>query len=63
MAAMQLRLQKDLFAPCDEQLLTSVHCFKAAHDKKLHKTNKDIFLCLANEATNQPGYQVCILCT
>lgn len=55
---MQLRLQKDLFTPCDEQLLTVVHCFKVSADKKVNKSNKDIYLCLVNEASNQSGYQV-----
>ena len=58
MAGMQLRLQKDLFTPCDEQLLTVVHCFKVSTDKKVNKGNKDIYLCLVNEASNQAGYQV-----
>jgi hypothetical protein len=58
MAGIQLRLQKDLFTPCDEQLLTAVHCFKISTDKKVTKNNKDVFLCLVNESSNQPGFQV-----
>jgi hypothetical protein len=59
MAGIQLRLQKELFTPCDEQLLSLVHCFKAlGADKKSNKSNRDIFLCLISDTSNQPGYQV-----
>jgi hypothetical protein len=57
MAGIQLRLQKELFAPADEQLLALAHCFKAAPDKKSSK-NKDIYLCIVNEAASQSGFQV-----
>ena len=42
---MQLRLQRELFAPNNEQLLSMVHCVS---EKDKNKT-KDIFVCLVNE--------------
>ena len=59
MTGIQLRLQKELFTPSDEQLLALAHCFKASSEKKSAK-NKDIYLCIVNEASNQPGYQVSV---
>ena len=44
----QLRLQKELFTPSNEQLLSMVHCNKSAGDKDRTKT-KDIYLCVVNE--------------
>ncbi len=43
---MQLRLQRELFTPSNEQLLAMVHCLRQV-DK--NKATKDIFLCLVNE--------------
>ncbi len=48
MAGIQLRLQKELFTPSNEQLLSMVHCIKVASEKDRSKT-KDIYLCVVNE--------------
>ena len=48
---MQLRLQRELFAPNNEQLLSLVHCIS---DKDKNKT-KDIYLCLINETDYTHG--------
>ena len=50
---MQLRLQRELFTPNNEQLLGMVHCLRITkgitNDKDKNKA-KDIFLCIVNEA-------------
>ena len=51
MSGMQLRLQRELFAPNNETLLSLVHCIS---DKDKNKT-KDIFLCLINETDYNHG--------
>ena len=51
MSGMQLRLQRELFAPNNEQLLSLVHCLS---DKDKSKT-KDIYLCLINETDYTHG--------
>ena len=51
MSGMQLRLQRELFAPNNEQLLSLVHCIS---DKDKNKT-KDIYLCLINETDYTHG--------
>ena len=47
MSGMQLRLQRELFTPQNEQLLSMVHCLRVEKDK--NKPTKDIFLCIVNE--------------
>ena len=50
MSGLQLRLQRELFTPHNEQLLALVHCLRvAANEKEKNKPTKDIFLCLVNE--------------
>ena len=44
---MQLRLQRELFTPQNEQLLSMVHCLRV--EKEKNKPTKDIFLCIVNE--------------
>lgn len=51
-----MRLQKELFTPQDEQLLAFVHCQKVSGEKRGNKP-KDIYLCIVNEASSQPGFQ------
>ena len=47
MSGMQLRLQRELFTPQNEQLLSMVHCLRV--EKEKNKPTKDIFLCIVNE--------------
>ena len=47
MAGIQLRLQKELFAPNDEQLMAMAHCFKSQVSSAASK-KKEIFLCVLN---------------
>ena len=47
MSGLQLRLQRELFTPHNEQLLALVHCLRTSNEK--NKPSKDIFLCLVNE--------------
>lgn len=54
MAGIQLRLQKELFTPANEQLHSFLHCIKVSSEKKVSKT-KDIYLCIVTEASNQQG--------
>ena len=50
MSGMQLRLQRELFTPQNEQLLSMVHCLRVpSNDKEKNKPSKDIFLCIVNE--------------
>ena len=42
MSGMQLRLQRELFTPQNEQLLSMVHCLRVEKEKS--KPTKDIFL-------------------
>lgn len=51
MAGIQLRLQKELFTPSNEQLMCLLHCVKSTvGDKKDRgKRKKDAFLCLVGE--------------
>ncbi len=56
-AGIQLRLQRELLDPQDEQLLALVHCHGNA-DKKGKK--KDLFVCLVNKTTQSQGFQISI---
>ena len=49
MSGIQLRLQREVFTPHNEQLLNLVHCIKLSSEKDKGKS-KDIYLCLVNEA-------------
>ena len=54
MAGIQLRLQKELFAPNDEQLMAMAHCFKSQVSSAASK-KKEIFLCVLNEIGHRGG--------
>ena len=54
MAGIQLRLQKELFAPNDEQLMAMAHCFKSQVSSAASK-KKEIFLCVLNEIKGGAG--------
>ena len=72
MAGIQLRLQKELFAPNDEQLFAMAHCFKldrgGALREKSGRTSgvtaggrrKEIYLCILNEGNpqQQPQFNI-----
>ena len=59
MAGIQLRLQKELFAPNDEQLMAMAHCFKATSAATTGQggtsggqKRKEIYLCVLNDTTS-----------
>ena len=65
MAGIQLRLQKELFAPNDEQLMAMAHCFKLSKDakeKSVGSKRKEIYLCVLNEGSpqHQPQFNISI---
>ena len=63
MAGIQLRLQKELFAPNDEQLMAMAHCFKASSAATTGQSGgttsaggglkrKEIYLCVLNDTSS-----------
>ena len=62
MAGIQLRLQKELFAPNDEQLMAMAHCFKATAATTGQGggttsaggglKRKEIYLCVLNDTSS-----------
>ena len=52
MSGIQLRLQREVFTPQNEQLLNMVHCLKMTNEKDKSKS-KDMYLCLVNEVADR----------